>query len=244
MNRLILIAAGALALAGCSNPEAERQAQEAAAAQARAAREVQAEAVGKQYDAAVAAADWDKARIQGAALFDQFADSDTTRRIEPGYAEVKAKADEARDMRRMQALWSYNQVAVKGGTQRSAMISSKERVDVDGSGAKQVQLVFRDHPEWKRHAYLVLQSSDFAKACYRNCQVTVTLDDAAPRTMAAHRPDTDEAIAMFIDDNKGLWRQARKAKVMQIQFPVKAGGTRTAVFETGGLDGTQMPNWD
>ncbi len=244
MKPLILGALCVFALAACSDPEAERQQQEAAAAQARAAREADAEGIGKLYDAAVTATDWEKARIHGAALLDQFPDSATAARIEPGFAEVKEKAETARELRRMQALWNYNQVPVKGGTQRSAAIYSKDRVDVDGSAAKQVNLVFRDHPQWKRHAYLVLQSSDFAKSCYRNCQVKVSLDGAAARNMAAHRPDTDEAIAMFIDDNRGLWRQARRAKVIEIEFPVKAGGTRKAVFEVGGLDGSQMPNWD
>ncbi|KAG1526754.1 hypothetical protein G6F50_018365 [Rhizopus delemar] len=52
--------------------------------------------------------------------------------------------------------------------------------------------------------------------------------------MAAWRPKTDEAIAMFITDQKALWKLARKGKSISIEFPVKAGGTRTAVFETGG----------
>ncbi|KQN95821.1 MULTISPECIES: hypothetical protein [Stenotrophomonas] len=246
MKPLILGALCVLALAACGNPEAERQQREAAAAQERAKRETDAEGIAKLYDAAVTATEWEKARVHGAALLDQFADSEAARRIEPGFAEVKEKAEAARELRRMQGLWSYNQVSVGSkGVQRSAMIQGKERVDVDGSGPKVVQLVFRDHPEWKRHAYLVLQAGDFAKACYASCQVTVTVDDQAPRRMAAHRPDTDEAIAMFITDNRGLWRLARKAKVIRIEFPVKAGGTRTAVFETGGLDGSQMPaGWD
>ncbi len=245
MKRLILLAACTLAVAACTDPEAERQQREAAAAQEQARREVDAAGIGKLYDAAVTAGEWEKARLHGVALLDQFPESETARRIEPGLAEVKEKAEAARELRRMQALWSYSQVPVDGkGVQRSAMIQGKERVDVDGSGAKPVQLVFRDHPEWKRHAYLVLQASDFAKACYRACQVKVGVDGAAPRAMAAHRPDTDEAIAMFIDDNRGLWRQARKAKTIEIEFPVQAGGTRKVVFETGGLDGGQMPAWD
>ncbi len=244
MKPLILGVLCAVAVAGCTDPEAQRQQQEAAAAQERAKREADAEGIGKLYDAALNGADWEKAKVHGAALLDQFPGSEAARRIEAGFEEVKQKADAARELRRMQGLWNYNQVAVKGGTQRSAAIYSKDRVDVDGSGAKPVQLVFRDHPEWKRHAYLVLQASDFARACYRSCQVTVGVDGAAPRGMAAHRPDTDEAIAMFITDNRGLWRQARKAKVIEIEFPVKAGGTRKAVFEVGGLDGSQMPNWD
>ena len=244
MKPLILGALCAIALAGCSDPEAERQKQELVAAQERARQEQAAEVIGKQYDSAITASEWEKARVHGVALFDQYPESETAARIEPGFAEVREKAESARELRRMQVLWNYTQVPVKGGVQRSAMIYSKERVDVDGSGAKPVQLVFRDHPEWKRHAYLVLQASDFAKACYRNCQVKVSVDGAAARPMAAHRPDTDEAIAMFIDDHRGLWRQSRKAKVIEIEFPVKAGGSRSAVFEVGGLDGTQIPGWD
>jgi hypothetical protein len=29
-----------------------------------------------------------------------------------------------------------------------------------------------------------------------------------------------------------------------VEFPVKAGGTRTAVFEVAGLDRTKLPGWD
>jgi hypothetical protein len=62
--------------------------------------------------------------------------------------------------------------------------------------------------------------------------------------MAASRPKTDEAIAMFIEDERALWRMTRDAKRLSIEFPVKAGGTRTAVFEVGGLDREKMPGWD
>ena len=241
MKKLILIAACTLALAACTDPEKERQAQEAAAAAAKAAKEEKAEGVAKQYDMAVAAQDWEKARIHGGALLDTYKDTDVAARVEPGFAEVKAKAEAARDLRRMQGLWQYNTVPVgTKGSQISASIYSKERVDVDGSGPKPVQLVFRDHPEWKRHAYLVLQAGDFR--CPQ-CTVKVTVDDGKPVSMAAWRPKTDEAIAMFITDQKALWKLARKGKSISIEFPVKAGGTRTAVFETGGVDASRMPNW-
>ncbi|WP_313348624.1 hypothetical protein [Stenotrophomonas sp.] len=240
MQRLILLAACAFALAACSNPEEERRAQEAAASAAKAQQEEKAEGVAKQYDMAVAAQDWERARIHGGSLLDQYKDTDVAARIEPGYDEVKAKAETARELRRMQGLWQYNQVPVGSkGNQVSASIYSKERVDVDGTGPKPVQLIFRDHPEWKRHAYLVLQAGDFR--CPQ-CTVKVTVDDGKPISMAAWRPKTDEAIAMFITDQKALWKLARKAKSISIEFPVKAGGTRTAVFETGGVDASKMPN--
>ena len=235
------VLACALSVSACGDREAERAA--AAAAQA-AAVEQQADELAKKYDSAVASSDWDMARIHGVALLDQYPQSAAATRIGPSLDEVKGKAEAVRDKRRMEALWAYAQVSADGGTQRSAMIYSKEPVDVDGSGAKPVQLVFRDHPTWKRSSYLVLQASDFAKACYSRCQVTVVADAAAPKRMAAHRPDTDEATAMFIDDNKALWRLVRKTQVLEVEFLVKDGSSRKAVFETGGLDGSQMPGWD
>ncbi|HJS35525.1 MAG TPA: hypothetical protein VJ766_08545 [Pseudoxanthomonas sp.] len=237
----LLLAIACAAVSACGDREAERAA--AAAAQA-AAVEQQAAELAKKYDSAVASSDWDMARIHGVALLDQYPQSEAAARIGPGLDDVKGKAEAAREQRRMEALWDYSQVGTDGGTQRSAALLSKEPVDVDGSGAKPVQLVFRDHPTWKRSSYLVLQASDFARACYSRCQVSVVADGAAPRRMSANRPDTDEATAMFIDDEKALWRLARKTKVLEIEFTVKDGGTHKAVFETGGLDGSQMPGWD
>ncbi|HEY0334231.1 MAG TPA: hypothetical protein VGC74_11040 [Stenotrophomonas sp.] len=240
MKHWTWIALAALALTACTDHEAERQAQLATQAQAN---EQKATELEKKYQQAAQTANWDMARAFGADLLQTYPDSQAAQRVQPGYDEVKAKGEQAREARRLQALWQYNQIAVKGGTQRSAMIDAKERIDVDGSGPKPVQLVFRDHPQWKRHAYLVLRAGDFK--CYDGCKVQVSVDGGKPRALPAHRPDTDEAIAMFIDDDKGLWKLARQSKqTVSIEFPVKAGGTRTAVFETGGLDVKQMPGWN
>ena len=128
-------------------------------------------------------------------------------------------------------MWAYQTEAAKGGSQLSAAIYAKDNLDTDGSGARPVRLIFRDHPEWGRSSYLTLEAGDFD--CYGGCKVKVAIDDAAPKPMAASRPKTDEAIAMFIEDERALWRLAKDAKVLAIEFPVKAGGTRTAVFEVG-----------
>lgn len=228
-----------LALAGCGDREAEQRA--AAAAQAAASEQAAAE-LATQYEGAVTAQKWEMARIHGAALLAQYPQTEAAARVEQTFAETKAKAEEVREQNRLSSLWNYAQVAVDKGTQRSAMIYSKEPVDVDGAGPRTVQLVFRDHPQWKRSAYLVLQAGDFK--CPGGCKVKVIADGAAARSMDAWRPDTDEAIAMFITDQKALWKLARKTHTLSIEFPVKAGGTRTAVFETGGLNGSHMPGWD
>lgn len=235
---LTVLIASVLSLAACGDREAEQRA--AAQAQA-AANETAAEALASKVDAAKTGNDWDMARIHGVALLDQYPDSRAAARIKPELAEITAKAESARELRRLQALWDYAQVAADGGTQRSAAIMAKAPVDVDGSGAKPVQLVFRDHPKWKRSGYLVLQAGDFR--CAGGCKVQVVADGGTAKAMDAWRPDTDEAIAMFITDQKALWKLAGASKTVEIEFPVKAGGTRKALFETGGLDPKQMPGW-
>lgn len=234
-----LLAAAVLATGACTDREAQRQAQAAAEAQAR---EEAASRLQGEYEAAVAANNWELARVHGAALLAQYPGSEAAAAVEPGLAEVTARAEAAREQRRLATLWNYARVAAGKGEQRTAAIFSKDAVDTGGSSTATVQLVIRDHPEWKRSAYLVLEGGDFD--CYGGCKVKVKFDDAAARPMSAWRPKTDEAIAMFIEDYRGLWKQMRQAQRLEIEFPVKAGGTRTAVFEVGGLDGSQMPGWD
>ena len=145
------------------------------------------------------------------------------------------------EAQRVAALWRYQEATVGGGAQVTAAIFATGDVDVDGQGPKRVQLVFRDHVKWGRSGYLVLQAGDFA--CRPNCTVQVTADDAAPQTLAAWRPDTDEAIALFIRDSATLWRLTGDAARLRITFPVKAGGTREASFEVVSLDESKMPGW-
>ena len=228
-------------------PAACKRAEPPAPAAQAAADEQAAEGAAQAFDTAVAQQNWPLAKAQGEVLLAQYPASQAARRVRPQLEDVKAKADAAREQSRTAALWSYNTEPVAGhgkagGSQLSASIYARDDVDVDGSGAKPVRLIFRDHPSWGKSSYLVLQAGDFD--CYGGCKVKVTADDAAPKAMAASRPKTDEAIAMFIEDERALWRMTRDAKSLSIEFPVKTGGTRTAVFEVGGLDRGQMPGWD
>ncbi|MBE2291584.1 MAG: hypothetical protein IAF01_03580 [Xanthomonadaceae bacterium] len=244
LARAVFLGTTLLAATACTDREAQRQAQAAAEVLAK---ERDATKLQGEYDAAVTAGNWELARVHGAALLAQYPGTQAAAVVAPALAEVTAKADATREQRRLAALWSYARVAAGKGEQRSAAILSTEPVDTGGAAPATVQLVIRDHPEWKRSAYLVLQGGDFD--CYGGCKIKVAFDDAAPKPMSAWRPKTDEAIAMFIEDYRGLWKKLRQAQRLQVEFPVKggpakAGGTRTAVFEVGGLDGSQMPGWD
>jgi hypothetical protein len=228
-----------LLLSACKGEDPQAAAK-AAAAQA-AAKEQVAEGMAKQFDDAVAAQNWQLAKAHGDILQIEHPGSAAAARIKPALDEIKAKAEAAQQEKRLAALWSYGNEPVTGGNQLSAAIFSQESVDTDGSGPHPVRLIFRDHPDWGRSSYLVLEAGDFD--CYSGCRLKVTVDGKT-QTLPGSRPKTDEAIAMFIDDHKALWKLAKKSKQLSIEFPTKTVGKRTAEFEVGGLDSAQLPKWN
>ena len=233
----MLMLAALTAASGCNR---EQRLAEQAAAQAAAAEDAarQGEAA---FESALATQNWALAKAQGDVLLATYPHSAAAARVAPKLADVAAKAEAQREQARTAALWTYLKQSVKGGTQGSASIYAMTPVDVDGSGAKPVRLIFRDHPSWGKSSYLVLETGDFA--CHGGCKVKVTVDGKAAKAMAALRPETDEAIAMFINDERALWRMLDGATLLKIEFPVKSGGSRTATFEVAGLDRAQLPNW-
>ncbi|MEO7938642.1 MAG: hypothetical protein ABIR55_08465 [Burkholderiaceae bacterium] len=234
------LAASLLVLPACKGNDPQAAAQ-AAAAQ-RAEKERAAEAAAKQFDDAVAARDWRMARNYGEILQVEHPTSAAAARIKPKLDEIKAKAETEQQQQRLAASWSYGDEPVKtGGHQLSAAIYSQEPIDTDGSGAHPIRLIFRDHPDWGRSAYLVLEAGDFD--CYKGCQLKVIVDGKT-QTLPGSRPKTDEAIAMFIDDHKALWKFAKTAKQLSIEFPTKAVGKRSADFEVGGLESSKLQKWN
>ncbi len=237
-HALLAIALVAL-LPACRGGDPQAVAQ-AAAAQA-AAQERAAEDMARQFDDAVAAQNWHLAKGLGDVLLMDHPASAAAARIKPRLEEIRAKAEAEAQQRRLAALWSYGEEPVKGGTQLSAAIYSQEPVDTDGGGAHPVRLIFRDHPDWGRSAYLVLEAGDFD--CYGGCRLKVTADGKA-HALPGSRPRTDEAIAMFIDDHKALWKLAKASKQLSIEFPTKGVGRKTVDFEVGGLDPARLPKWN
>ena len=237
-HALLAIALVAL-LPACQGGDPQAAAQ-AAAAQA-AAQERAAEDMARQFDDAVAAQNWHLAKGLGDVLLMDHPASAAAARIKPRLEEIRAKAEAEAQQRRLAALWSYGEEPVKGGTQLSAAIYSQEPVDTDGGGAHPVRLIFRDHPGWGRSAYLVLEAGDFD--CYGGCRLKVTADGKT-HALPGSRPRTDEAIAMFIDDHKALWKLAKASKQLSIEFPTKGVGRKTVDFEVGGLDPARLPKWN
>ena len=231
---IALLAAVVLAATGCNREQklAEQEAARAAAA------EDAAKQAERAFDAALAEGNYQLARAQGDVLLAQYPATEAAARVEPQLAEVAAKAEAMREERRLAGLWLYQGQAAGKGEQRTALIQAKDPIEIGGTRTP-VKLVFRDHPSWGRSSYLVMEAGDFD--CHGSCKVGVSVDGAAPKRMAAYRPDTDEAIAMFINDDRALWKLAQDAKTLEIEFPVNAGGTRKALFEVAALDPGRMP---
>ncbi len=235
---LVLALACCCMLPACSGDDSQAAAQ--AAAQT-AAQERAADAMEQQFKDAVAHEDWRMAKSYGEVLLMDHPTSAAAERIQPLLDDVRAKADVAQQQRRLAALWDYVDSPVTGGHQLSASLYSQEPVDTDGSGVHPVQLIFRDHPSWGRSAYLVLEAGDFD--CYKGCQLKVVADGKT-HTLPGSRPNTDEAIAMFIDDYKTLWKLAKTSKQVSIEFPTQSVGKRRVDFEVGGLDASKLPKWN
>ena len=237
LRALALSCAAVLAVACGPDPEALKAEAAARAAEA----EAKAEAGAAAFDEAVKQKNWALAKAQADILFADHPDSQAAKRVRAGYDAVARTLEDSREAKRTAALWSYDTQGVSGGLQRAASIYAKDDVDVDGKGPTKVRLIFRDHPSWGRSSYLVLQGGDFD--CYRGCRVQVKIDGGTTKSLPGSRPDTDEAIAMFIEDDRALWAIAKDAKTLEIEFPVKGLGKRSALFEVGGLDPSRLPGW-
>ena len=224
-----------LALAACG-PRPDPQ----AAAQAKAQQDAAAaEEMAKQVDAAIASGNWALARAHCDVLGFRHPGSAALERLQAPCADAKSRADAQAKEARLAGLWSYQSQPVGKGRQLNASIYSKDAIDT-GAGRSHVRLIFRDHPEWGRSSYLVLDNGDFD--CYGGCRLKLDVDGKS-RTMAGSRAKTDEAIAMFVEDERALWRIARNTDVLTITVPLKGAAVQPVVFEVGGLDPARMPGW-
>lgn len=239
-TRLLIAACLVLQLSSCNKADPAADAERDAAAHA--AAETAAGEAEARFNAAVKAEDWRMAKAHADVLLAAHPGTDAADRVQAQFADIKAKADAAKESARLAALWTYNTQAVKSGKQLSASLYSDKPVGTGDGRTSPVRLIFRDHPEWGRSSYLVLESGDFD--CRGGCTGAITIDGERKRTLPGSRPDTDEAIAMFIDDEKALWSIVTQADTIAIDVPVKGEGKQPARFEVGGLDAGKLPGWE
>jgi hypothetical protein len=227
----------AVLLSACSGSNAPPpQAAASAAANAQAAADTAAAKELVLYDQMRSSQSWDLALSLGSEIVQKYPSSPAAAQAKQTLDDVRAKATEQRESRRLGKLWSYVSVPEAGGTQHTAAAESREPIK---AGAR-VRLVLREHPKWGRSVYLLLDNAKFD--CSKGCAtLPVRFDDAAPQRMKATVPPTGEP-ALFIDDDKAFIARMRKAKTVSIEATIKGEGLKTMVFEVGGFDASKLPS--
>ena len=201
-----------------------------------AADQAKAEKLLADYEAARSLENWIGAETKADQLNSRFADSEAAGKLKSSLPQVRAKAEQERETRRLADLWTYQEVAVEDGTQRSASIFSKTVEADEGSVAPvpDAQLVLRDHPAWGRSAYLLLAQSRFE--CGNPCTVKIRFVDVAPQTWAAKRADSGKGPALFIEDEAGFIAQMEISREVRITLPEGSGLVPALTFEVDGFD--------
>lgn len=213
-----------------------------AAATARAAAEAKAANEFKLYEQMRASGSWDLALTLGDELVNKYPSTAAAAQAQQTIADVRARAENQRETRRLARLWAYNAVPEAGGTQYTGAIDTKQplKASTDPKNPRRLRLVLRQHPQWGQSVYLLLDNATFdcRKACVT---LGVRFDDGQTERMKATIPPTGEP-ALFIDDDKGFIAKMQKAKSVAIDVSIREGGDETVVFEVGGFDATKLPN--
>jgi hypothetical protein len=236
--RIFMVLLTALLLAACS-AGTPSPAQTAAATKA--ASEVKAGNALKLYEQMRVSGSWDLATSLGDELLQKYPGTAAAAQVQKTLAEVRSKAAEQLETRRLTRLWAYNAVPETGGTQYTAAIASKQPLkNTDAKNrTKRIRLVLRQHPKWGQSVYLLLDDATFD--CRKGCAtLPVRFDDAPAQRMKATIPPTGEP-ALFIDDDKGFIARIQKAKNVAIDVTIKDDGEQAVVFEVGGFDPAKLP---
>lgn len=188
------------------------------------------------YEAARAIENWEGAEAKADQLKSKYPESEAAGRLKSSLAQVRAKAQQARESRRLASLWTYQAVPVDGGVQRSASIFSKTVAVDEGSPAPvpDAQLVLRDHPAWGRSAYLLLEQSKFE--CGKPCTVKISFVDVAAQAWEAKQADSGSGPALFIVDEAGFIAQMDNSDNIRIVLPEGSGLVPSVSFEVAGFD--------
>ncbi len=210
------------------------------AATAKVANEAKADNALKLYGQMRASSSWDLATTLGDELLKKYPGTVAAAQVQQTLGEVRAKAANQLETRRLMRQWAYNAVPEAAGTQYTAAIASKQPIDsTDLKNAKRLRLVLRQHPQWGQSVYLLLDNATFD--CRKGCvTLPVRFDDAPALRMKATIPPTGEP-ALFIDDDKGFIAKLEKAKNVAIDVTLKDAGDKTVVFEVGGYDSSKLP---
>ena len=200
--------------------------------------EAKARAMLADYEAARTAGNPEVAEATADRLREKFPDSEVAMQLDATLPEVRDAAEAVRETRRLQKLWDYQDNAVGAGVQHSAtMFSRVPDLGEDAPAAiPDAQLVLRDHPDWGRSVYLLLQQKKFD--CGKPCTLQLSFDDGPLETWPGKQADSGKGPALFIEDEPRFLKALPDAKSLRIVLP-GTGSIRTLNFEVAGFDSTR-----
>jgi hypothetical protein len=191
------------------------------------------------YEASVAAHDFEGALKHADRLRKKYPDSEEMAKVRESLDDTIARAEAAASINRLAALWEYQKVQAGAGTQYTALIPSRTEVDENGvPGPPDARLVLRVHPEWGKSAYLLLAQSQFA--CGDPCTVQIAFDDAPALPFIGKQADSGKGPALFIEERERFYAAMLNAQVVKITLPKTGTIVPTLAFDVGGYDAERL----
>ncbi|MGH8028416.1 MAG: hypothetical protein ACREO3_00630 [Arenimonas sp.] len=197
-------------------------------------------ALKQQYEAAVAAHDFNGAAKIADRLRKRYPDSEEMAKVRESLDDTIARAETEAGAKRLAALWEYQDNAAPGGIQYTALIPSHVEVDEDGvpAGPSDARLVLRVHPEWGKSAYLLLAQSQFA--CGDPCSIQIAFDDQPAEPYIGEQADSGNGPALFIEERERFYTAMQNAQVVRISLPKTGTFVSTLRFDVGGYDASRL----
>lgn len=213
-----------VALAACQPAEVDPAFDEARGAELLAA-----------YEAARADDDFEIAEARGDELRQRHGETRAAATMRQSIDEVRAKAEQMRENRRLVGLWEYQKIPAAGGIQNTAAIYSRVEVDPDSEvkALPDARLILRRHPEWGESAYLVLAQQ--ALQCGPPCVMQIRFDDGEPQRYTGDPADTGTGPALFIEDRDRFLAAMTDATRVRIELPRSGHLVPVFEFEVGGF---------
>lgn len=187
------------------------------------------------YEAARADADYEIAEALGDELRQRHGETAAATTMRATLDDVRAEAEKMRQARRLKGLWTYQVIAVEGGSQHSASLDSRVEADPEAEvkPAPDAQLILRRHPSWGDSAYLVLAQKSLQ--CGPPCVLQLSFDGGTPQRYDGEPADTGTGPALFIKDRDRFLEAMDGAQTVRIELPRSGHLVPVFDFEVGGF---------
>lgn len=134
--------------------------------------------------------------------------------------------------------WSYNESndSISNGVIKTAEIISSDKIELNFpyTGGTKGIITIRKHPRWGTDVMISISNGQMLCG-YRNCEVTVSFDNAKSKIFSAIEPADHSNKMVFIKDAKGFIKQLKGSKKTLVEIAFYQNGSYAFEFNTAGL---------